>query len=175
MILEVNSYQKHDEFLEHYGVKGMKWGVRKSYDKAKRTFQSKLSDYRQKKFRKKRVKTLAKARKVRMANMKKAKKAAENRVKILKNPTKLLKNRDQFTRAEIDDAIKGFEMEKRLRELSMAQLSAPQQYLDTIFKTANSGANAYNAVARYYNTFVADGDKKLPYIETAQKKKDKDK
>lgn len=174
MILEMNSYQNHNNFLEHYGVKGMKWGVRKSYEKAKKVFSSKISDYKKKKLKKKRVKSLEKARKVRMANMKKAKKAAERRAKILKNPTKLLKNRDQFTRSEIEDAIKGFNLERNLRELSYSQLEAPAKYLDTIFKTANSGANAYNAVARYYNTFLADGDKKLPYIEAVpNKKKDK--
>lgn len=170
MILEANSYQRHDDFLEHYGIKGMKWGVRKTYEKATKVFQSKLSDYKQKKLQKKRVKSLVKARKVRMANMKKAKKAAERRVAALKNPTKLLKNRDQYTRAEIEDAIKGFNLEKQLRELSMSQLSAPQHYLDTIFKTINSGSNAYNQVARVYNSFLAEDDKKLPYIETIKKK-----
>lgn len=173
MILEMNSCQKHDDFLEHYGVKGMRWGVRKSREKAKSVFQSKISEYRKKKLQKKRVKTLAKARKTRIANMKKAKRAAERRAKILKNPTKLLRNRDEFTRSEIEDALRGFDMERRLRELSYSQLEAPKRYLDTIFTTMNSGANAYNTVARYYNTFVADKDKKIPYIEQIKQEKKK--
>ena len=30
MIVQEQDYLMHDAFLEHYGVPGMKWGVRKS-------------------------------------------------------------------------------------------------------------------------------------------------
>lgn len=176
IVVEADAYQEHEEFLEHYGRKGMKWGQH-IFAKAKSVFQSRISDYRAKKLRKKRVKTLKKARKVKVKKAVDAKKAAQRRAKILKSPTKLLKNKDQFTREEINDAIKDFEMTKRLRELSASELSAGKEYLDVLWKTVNSGSMAYNQAARIYNSF-ADKENKLPYIENipgGEKKKDKNK
>lgn len=53
--MEVNeiNYLKHDDFLEHYGVPGMKWGVRKDVDrvkvkKLKQKYKSDLKSDRQK-------------------------------------------------------------------------------------------------------------------------------
>lgn len=175
MILEANAYAKHDEFLEHYGVKGMKWGVRKSYEKAKTLWNSKLSDIKKKKTQKKRTNSLKKARKKAAATRKKNAQFKKNRSTILKSPTKLLKNKDRFTNDEIRDALNRFDLEKRLADASKNQMSIGKTYLDTIWQTMNSGAITYNQVARLYNTFIADDDSRIPYIELPDSKKNKKK
>lgn len=175
MILEANAYAKHEKFLEHYGVKGMKWGVRKSYEKARTLWNSKLSDIKKKKTAKKRAATLKKARKKAAANRKKNAQFKKNKSKIVKSPTKLLKNKDRFTNDEIKEALNRFDLEKRLADASKNQMTIGKTYLDAIWQTMNSGATTYNQVARLYNTFIADENSRIPYIEPADAKKNKPK
>lgn len=72
---------KTDEILMHYGILGMKWGVRKSKSQVRRERKKK-------------------------------------RAKILKSPTRLYRNRNKFSDAEINKAMKRLERDQKLRSYS---------------------------------------------------------
>ena len=92
--------------LAHYGVVGMKWGVRKEkyYEKKAKTSSGK-----------KKEKYIDKLKKQKKEN-KKSKKAY--RAKILSDPTKLYKHRNEFSKEEIDKAMSKFNREQKLRGYS---------------------------------------------------------
>lgn len=97
--------------LAHYGILGMKWGVRKQKYYEKKAKSS--SGEKAKKYMKK-AKEQARANK----KYKKAYKA-----KILSNPTKLYLNRNKFTDAEIKKAMDKYNTEQRLRSYSKESFS----------------------------------------------------
>lgn len=172
-----DALEEYRDSLEHYGVKGMKWGVRKERDKG--TGQRKASA-NQKLRAKQRMDTLAQRQKQRAARKeemraraqaKKAAKEAERHQKNLQNPTKLYKHRREYTQDEINAALKQFEWEKKIQDYSMTELNRGQQYLDTMFKTANSAINLYNTAARLRNTF-SPGERPWKYVEAAKNKDD---
>lgn len=133
----------------------MKWGVRRT--KAQLGYQDKP--------KKKKVSLSAKMtkqKKLRERQKKAAQKAEvqKKRQTILSSPTQLYKHRNEFTKEEIDDAIKRFDVEKKLRDLSSNELNIGKRYLDTLIGYGQSGLKAYDTVAKTYNTFSKD--KKLP-------------
>lgn len=165
--------------LEHYGRKGMKWyqhifGEAQSHAKYAKGKKSKKSNVEKKPSR---------------AEKRQAKKAAEEqkrREQILRDPKQLYKYRNQFTREEIDEAMKTFEWEKRLRsyvtdknESSVKAMEQGKRIVQAATGVISGGIGAYNQTARIVNTFK-DG-KKVPYIEAIpgpkkdEKKNKKDK
>ena len=110
-----------EEYLAHYGVLGMKWGVRK--DRATRAADK-----------------IARREK---RQLKKLEKAEKKRQKILKNPTKLYTNRKKFTKAEIDDAMQDFAMNQKLKNFSIDQLGTASKFAATILAYGAVGATAY--------------------------------
>ncbi len=197
------------EYLEHHGIKGQRWGIRRTPEqlghrrkkdttiygsesgkKEKSSF-SKFLDKRREESAKReqarkeadRKKVLAeraaKARKAKAAKQEERKKAeekakeeAKRREKIMKDPTLLLKYRDEFSTEEINKAVQRFNLERSLQELSLSKLSRGESYLRTAVKYANAGIDAYNIAARVANTF---GNTDLPIIQKGEKKKDKGK
>lgn len=96
------NYYSYDE-LYHYGIKGMKWGIRRTA--------AQLGHYvRSKKTARKRKAALEKARKTKVAN----KKAAEKRQELL---DKGLLSPKKMTDKELADRIKRLESEKKLKDL----------------------------------------------------------
>lgn len=174
-----DALEEYRDSLEHYGVKGMKWGVRKDRDKG--TGQRKATT-KQKLRAKQRMGTLAQRQKQRAARKeemraraqaKKAAKAAKRHEENLRSPTKLYKHRREYSQEEINAALKQFEWEKKIQDYSMTELNRGQQYIDTMFKTANSAINLYNTAARIRNT-LQPGEKPWRYVEAAKTDKKKD-
>lgn len=181
---ELSNYR---DYLEHHGVKGMRWGVRKerertgdgssrSGDKKEKT-KSRMTFYqRRKKARVKKQREAAK--KKREAAKKKeaaaAKKEAEKRQKILRSPTKLYKHRYEFSQEDISNALKNFKWEAELQSYSQKQMDQGKKYIDTAFQYANSAINLYNTAARVVNAFDLS-DKPWKYIpNTKENKRDDD-
>lgn len=92
-----------DEELYHYGIKGMKWGVRR--------YQNKDGSL-----------TPAGKAQERNANKRQARKD------IAKSRKAASKNRSLMSDAELDKRIKRLEKEKRLRELTESEVSPGKSY-----------------------------------------------
>lgn len=156
------------EYLEHYGIKGQRWGVRKRRFSASAAIQSlrnkrnaqKIARFKAKEAKAKeqlKVTTAKNKAKAAEANLKAAKKnkattvnseelqkmtVDEQKQAILKQRSgkALYKNADLFTTDELDAAVKRLKLEKALREIDPKQKSKGEQYLDKA-KTLNDTMN----------------------------------
>ncbi len=186
----MESQTNYAEYLEHHGVKGMRWGVRRTpaqlgHEPSKRKksadktpdktrpsiFFKKASGSAQKE-----KKIAKKEKRKQEVDEKKAAKRAQKdiarREKILQDPTLLYKHRKEFSPDEIRKAMSNIQMEQNLQQLSMNRLSVGQQYLQTAVKYADTGIKAYNNAAKIYNAF-GKGSKPMPIIGGGEKKKKK--
>lgn len=156
--------------LYHHGVKGMKWGVRRTreqlgYPESRRKKQTVKSKKRSRSSKDKqfsRLRSIAE------------KKNQNSREEILKSPTKLYRHREEFTKQEIDDAIRRFETERKLNELSAYELNAGKRYVDALLGYADTGIKAYNTYAKLHNAF-GKGEKLKQIGQDGKKDKKKDK
>lgn len=114
------------DFLNHYGVLGMRWGVRRARGSSQKLTREE----------------------------KKAAKAEKKRQKILSSPTKLYKNRNKFTKSEIEAAMKNMKMERELRSLSRDEISIGSQYANTILAYATIASTAYGVYASPFGQAV---------------------
>ena len=108
-----------DEYLAHWGVLGMRWGVRKDRGP------SVLSSRR----RRKKEERLAKIKK-----------------EALNSPKKLYKNRKLFTDEEITAALKKFKMERELRSLSVDSIANGSKIANAIIDYGKAASEAYNVI-----------------------------
>lgn len=176
--------------LTHHGVKGMKWGVRRTPAQLghktpnKRKSSSGLSFFKKKKPAAKSAPSSKKGKTPEEIEAKKKAKIEEQKKKILasRSPKELYKNAHLFTTQELQTAYNRLQLEKNIQSLSPKEVNKGEEILK---KTANMGNNisdavtggskAYNSVARIYNAF-SGSEKKLPIIDMGDgKKKDKSK
>lgn len=168
---------RFEDELEHHGVKGQRWGVIRSPEqlghkpKAKRkksaSGQSKSIAVSAKK------KRSSKSVKVSRKEQKQKEKEVKAKEKSMRSPTTMYRNRNKvdFTKEELDEAMKRFERDKKLSDYSRDEISRGQKYWDTAIKYGDNAIKTYNMFAKVYNSFY-DGD--LPIIkDTGNKDKDK--
>lgn len=166
-----------DNELYHYGVKNMRWGIQNgppyplnAKGKAALKKQGEKPLNAKKESRKKSRVEKAKAKAKLKAEKKKL--AEEKRRKaILNDPSKLYKNRKQFTKEEIDEAMKQFEWEKKLKQLSVDDIRLGSEKAKYYLDYAGKIVGGYNLFAQVYNAFRDPEDKALPYISKDEKKK----
>lgn len=161
--MEIDGLDERRDFLEHYGVKGMKWGVRKERQTSgkEKTRRSQRAKNRVARLRARSEKQTDDAKK--KAEREKEKKEQE-RKEILSDPTKLYKHRKEYTADEIQSALRQFKLEKELSDYSKSQLKNGADFINTLFSYTNNSINLYNAAARIANSV---GEKpSMPIIKT---------
>ena len=148
-------------YLEHHGVKGQRWGVRRYQNKdgsltsaGKRHIQNAVNATADMVKRhlpspEKRA-AAAKARQAR-----KEQKAAEKRQKELDSyktdPRKRLKNMNQLTNAELKELKERIELENRVTDLTREQLEKPKKMADMVLGYAKTGIDIAKTVADGYD------------------------
>lgn len=179
------------EYLEHYGVKGQRWGIRRTPEQLghrtvsgkSRSTERRVIEGKPRGMFKLRVvqgtepskeekKALKKQVREEQKVAKKAMEATIRRDEIMRDPKLLYKHRREFSPEEIKKAMDRIRMEQDLRQLSINDLSAGQVYLQTAVKYAETGISAYNKVASVYNAFEKQG-KPLPMISATSSTKKK--
>lgn len=130
--------KKHDERIIHYGVPGMKWGVKKGKTSSGKGKVSKTT-FRMKKSIKSRVKTYKKRLKGDYPTSQDALEAA----KIRQKPVRAMSN------SELNTVIKRMNLEQQYRDLTDKKSNRGKKRVDNMLKyvdTANKLADIYKKV-----------------------------
>lgn len=167
------------DYLQHYGVKNMRWGFRKkrptsgrrvssatrsknqSGSKIQQRVKARLSNRKVTKLQAREAKAKAKLQKL---NNEKKVNALEEQVSIEEKKAKIIKSRsgkelyknaDLFTTDELAQATRRLQLEKTLREIDPKTKSKAEQYLDKAKKlndTMNTVTNTIESGAKMYQT-----------------------
>lgn len=138
---DYNKPELTDDFLEHYGVLGMKWGIRKQ-PKYTGTLRQRI---KKKKAYKARVKALKKARKIKSKVSAEKKEAAKTKEEIMrtKDLKAMKKNLDRFSNADIQTVLDRIDKEQRFNEYlakqDRASMTKAQRLKETFMTNAKAG------------------------------------
>ena len=157
MIVQEKNYLQHDSFLEHYGVPGMKWGVRKNravvsaknaYKKAKKDYSKAFDTAYGHSARHLISQYFGKNKKISDKNWNKVGKASEN----LQKTKKAYKEAKKTAKAEYKAKYK-----KALSDNKKALKENKKKYLSTADKSDKIFDSSYK---KAYNQAIKSGAKK---------------
>lgn len=145
--------------LKHWGVKGMKWGIRRYQNKDGSLTRA---------GKKHQAANLEKARQAKKAKQDEMQEREEKRSKLLKSTdaTELYKNRDLLSTEEINERLNRLNAEQRLSQLSNQTKSTG---IDKVNKALSVGRKI-NEVYEFTNTPVMKALKKQLGLEKAEKR-----
>ena len=167
------------DYIYHYGIKGMKWGIRRTAEQLGHKIKSKFS---RKKSSSDESGSQTSSKKIRGSVTVKGTKQnpgttrtsdgsslEERKQKVLESRSakELYNNADLFTTQELQQAYNRLVLEKNIKNLSPKEVSKGQQmlnkYVDTaenISKFLNSTNKVLSQVTRFKNLVEGKGDKK---------------
>lgn len=175
-----------DQFLEHWGIKGQKWGLRRyqnpdgslteagrkhygygSGDSKTQQKAQKIAEKRALKIAKEKAREKEKQQKI---DAKKAAEFEKRKQEILKNPRLVYENYDRLTKEEIDSALTRFDRMNKLNEANKQYLEAGTNYINALTKWSGSALGLYNNVAKGFNVYseAKDMDFRLPTVKDNQ-------
>ena len=152
-----------DGELQHHGIPGQKWGVRRFQNR-----DGSLTTAGKKRVSRKQKKALEKARQAKHDKAEAAKKAKQEqedfeagkkRAIESGSATDVLKYKGKLTNQELQQAVARINMEKTLKEISAKEtktgLDKAESFMDKVdrvTKMTNKGVDAYNTVAKILNS-----------------------